>query len=116
MSIWGTFATIGEDDEGDTDGSIRDYREGQSNRYPNNTEAHGRLYLGLAPWWCVPGWDDTIDHDGLEDGSVGKWLQLSAFRSDAQASVYMHEAAVKELYHCLGEWLMLPKIDPKETT
>lgn len=113
MSIWGTFATIGEDDEGDTTGAIRDYREGQSNRYPNNTEASGSIYACHASWWCVPGWDAHRDDGTVDDGAVGKWLRLSVHRSDRQASVYIDEAAVLDLYHRLGEWLMLPKVDPK---
>lgn len=114
MSIWATFATIGEnEDDGSADGSVRDFRSGYSNAFIDETDSSGSLYACLIPWWCVPGWDAEKDDGMLDDGSVGKWVRISAHRSDKEASVCLNEAAALELYHRLGEWLMLPKVDPK---
>ena len=102
MSIWCSWQTPGESDDGVLNGDVMEYLA--SHIYPDGDWTPMYVDLAHIAPWCVPG---NRDYNEDEHG-VGPWVRLSI----KGAAVVLNEPAVRLIHEQLTEWLDRPKVYP----
>lgn len=106
MSIYASWAEIGEDESG-IDGTVLQYQ--RSHVFPHIDHPAAALGIASIPEWCVPG----IDSDELND-SVARFIRLDVREQGEMvtSTVVLTEPAVVKLHAQLTDWLAHEKRDP----